>query len=192
MKFLAIFLLFSNAFGCEEPCEGKVDFKKVRAYLTQNMPLNFGLEESSLALVGEHGVHLDKEELRGYGFFPKTKMAGIYRLDCINQNDSSLEQVEMVQILPGMNDDLSIKVREYFLWVKQYPEILNLWVSKSTLLGLSKNYDHWLVLVNLPGDKGTPSWWKFVEFRSKKGSNHLEEWAGAFAHPVIPLPPQAF
>ncbi|MFI5390811.1 MAG: hypothetical protein ACHQYQ_05560, partial [Bacteriovoracales bacterium] len=164
----------------------------VRAYLTQNMPLNFGLEESSLALVGEHGVHQDKEELRGYGFFPKTKMAGIYRLDCNNQNDSSLEPVEMVQIFPEMNDDLSKKVREYFLWVKQYPEILNLWISKSNLLGLPKNYDHWLVLVNLPGDKGTPSWWKFVEFRSEKGSSSLEEWAGAFAHPIIPGPPQPF
>ncbi len=192
MKFLVIFLLLNNAFGCEEPCEGKVDFKKVRDYLTQKMPINFGLEETSLAFVGVHGVHQDKEELRGYGFFPKSNLVGIYRMDCTNQNDSSLEQVEMVQILPGMKDDLSLKIREHFLWAQQYPEILNLWVSKSTLLGLPKNYDHWLVLVNLPGDRGTPTWWKFVEFRSIKGSSNLEEWAGAFAHPVIPRHPQAF
>jgi len=180
-----LILLFSTAFACQEPCQDKVDFKEIRTYLTQNMPIQFGLEESSLAFVGAHGVHEDKEEMRGYGFFPKTQMAGIYRIDCNNQNDYSFEQVEMMQINSEMTDSLSLEIRQYFLWVKQFPEILNLWVSKSTLKGLSEKYDHYLVLVNLPGDKGTPSWWKFTEFRVKKGSSNLEEWAGSFAYPIL-------
>ncbi len=193
MKIVAfLMLLSSTAFACQEPCQGKVDFKEIRTYLTQNMPIQLGLEESSLAFVGAHGVHEDKEDLRGYGFFPKTQMAGIYRLDCHNQNDNSFEQIEMIQIKPETADPFSLRIREYFLWVKQYPEILNLWVSKFTLNGLSEDYDHYLVLVNLPGDKGTPSWWKFTEFRVKKGSSNLEEWAGSFAYPIIPGPPQVF
>lgn len=193
MRIVAfLIMLSSTAFSCQEPCEGMVDFKEIRTHLTRNMPMQFGLEESSLAFVGAHGVHEDKEEVRGYGFFPKTQTAGIYRLDCHNQNNHSFEQVEMMQIKSEMMDALSLEIREYFLWAKQYPEILNLWVSKSTLKGLSEDYDHYLVIVNLPGDRGAPSWWKFTEFRVKKGSTNLEEWAGAFAYPIIPGPPQIF
>jgi hypothetical protein len=193
MKLLLSFIVLMRlSFGCEEPCQGKVDFKKIRDYLTQQMSLNLNLDQSSLGFVGAHGVHIDKEELRGYGFFPNSQVAGIYRLDCNHQEEFSFQRVDMTPVLSEMSDPLFSAIRQYFLWESGYPEILNLWVSKTTLSNHFEGYDHWLVLVNLPGDKGAPSWWKFVEFRAEKGSLDLEVWAGAFAYPVTLLAPPIF